>query len=235
MFRARGKIGELELKRNSTCSFTPNQLYLLWERTILFHWRSARKTVENAISVVYYLLLRGPQVDHVDQNFEKTVHYCCHVRHWCFSLTDIHTAAIPMVPYVTTLNFHDVSNVLMQERNWRYEISPLRRRKIRCDPANPYQQTDKGMNEYLLFLSIETGRAESRRRTEHHKAELCRMWNASPSCDEEEEWRLRRSCSFLRAESRRTFLPNFLNLFNKCRCRKTASESILKNVNYWPT
>ncbi|CAA9996827.1 unnamed protein product, partial [Nesidiocoris tenuis] len=59
----------------------------------------------------------------------------------------------------------------------------------------------------------------------HHKAELCRMWNASPSCDEEEEWRLRRSCSFLRAESRRTFLPNFLNLFNNCRCRKTASES----------
>ncbi|CAB0005337.1 unnamed protein product, partial [Nesidiocoris tenuis] len=88
-----------------------------------------KKTVENAISVVYYLLLRGPQVDHVDQNFEKTVHYCCHVRHWCFSLTDIHTAAIPMVPYVTTLNFHDVSNVLMQERNWRYEISPLRRRR----------------------------------------------------------------------------------------------------------
>ncbi|CAB0019464.1 unnamed protein product, partial [Nesidiocoris tenuis] len=40
----------------------------------------------------------------------------------------VKTATIPMVPYVTTLNFHDVSNVHVQVRNWRYEISPLRRR-----------------------------------------------------------------------------------------------------------
>ncbi|CAB0011708.1 unnamed protein product, partial [Nesidiocoris tenuis] len=41
------------------------------------------------------------------------------------------TATIPMVPYVTTLNFHDISNVHVQVRNWRYEISPLRRRCIK--------------------------------------------------------------------------------------------------------
>ncbi|CAB0004973.1 unnamed protein product, partial [Nesidiocoris tenuis] len=40
----------------------------------------------------------------------------------------VKTATIPMVPYVTTLNFHDISNVHVQVRNWRYEISPLRRR-----------------------------------------------------------------------------------------------------------
>ncbi|CAB0002707.1 unnamed protein product [Nesidiocoris tenuis] len=44
------------------------------------------------------------------------------------------TATIPMVPYVTTLNFHDVSNVHVQVRNWRYEISPLRRRSTRVSP-----------------------------------------------------------------------------------------------------
>ncbi|CAA9999721.1 unnamed protein product, partial [Nesidiocoris tenuis] len=44
----------------------------------------------------------------------------------------VKTATIPMVPYVTTLNFHDISNVHVQVRNWRYEISPLRRR---CAPA----------------------------------------------------------------------------------------------------
>ncbi|CAB0001760.1 unnamed protein product [Nesidiocoris tenuis] len=42
----------------------------------------------------------------------------------------VKTATIPMVPYVTTLNFHDVSNVHVQVRNWRYEISPLRRRYV---------------------------------------------------------------------------------------------------------
>ncbi|CAB0015293.1 unnamed protein product, partial [Nesidiocoris tenuis] len=36
----------------------------------------------------------------------------------------VKTATIPMVPYVTTLNFHDISYVHMQVRNWRYEISP---------------------------------------------------------------------------------------------------------------
>ncbi|CAA9999746.1 unnamed protein product, partial [Nesidiocoris tenuis] len=40
----------------------------------------------------------------------------------------VKTASIPMVPYVTTMNFHDISNVHVQVRNWRYEISPLRRR-----------------------------------------------------------------------------------------------------------
>ncbi|CAB0007702.1 unnamed protein product, partial [Nesidiocoris tenuis] len=40
----------------------------------------------------------------------------------------VKTATIPMVPYVTTLNFHDISNVHVHVRNWRYEISPLRRR-----------------------------------------------------------------------------------------------------------
>ncbi|CAB0005625.1 unnamed protein product [Nesidiocoris tenuis] len=40
----------------------------------------------------------------------------------------VKTVTIPMVPYVTTLNFHDISNVHVQVRNWRYEISPLRRR-----------------------------------------------------------------------------------------------------------
>ncbi|CAB0018093.1 unnamed protein product [Nesidiocoris tenuis] len=40
----------------------------------------------------------------------------------------VKTATIAMVPYVTTLNFHDISNVHGQVRNWRYEISPLRRR-----------------------------------------------------------------------------------------------------------
>ncbi|CAB0019616.1 unnamed protein product, partial [Nesidiocoris tenuis] len=42
----------------------------------------------------------------------------------------VKTATIPMVPYVTTLNFHDISNVHVQVRNWRYEISPLRRRYL---------------------------------------------------------------------------------------------------------
>ncbi|CAB0010212.1 unnamed protein product, partial [Nesidiocoris tenuis] len=42
----------------------------------------------------------------------------------------VKTATIPMVPYVTTLNFHDISNVHVQVRNWRYEISPLRRRFV---------------------------------------------------------------------------------------------------------
>ncbi|CAB0011313.1 unnamed protein product [Nesidiocoris tenuis] len=42
----------------------------------------------------------------------------------------VKTATIPMVPYVTTLNFHDVSNVHVQVRNWRYEISPLRHRYL---------------------------------------------------------------------------------------------------------
>ncbi|CAB0007938.1 unnamed protein product, partial [Nesidiocoris tenuis] len=40
----------------------------------------------------------------------------------------VKTATIPMVPYVTTLNSHDVSNVHVQVRIWRYEVSPLRRR-----------------------------------------------------------------------------------------------------------
>ncbi|CAB0020967.1 unnamed protein product, partial [Nesidiocoris tenuis] len=43
----------------------------------------------------------------------------------------VKTATIPMVPYVTTLNFHDISNVHVQVRNWRYEISPLRRRYVK--------------------------------------------------------------------------------------------------------
>ncbi|CAB0009680.1 unnamed protein product [Nesidiocoris tenuis] len=38
------------------------------------------------------------------------------------------TATVPMAPYETTLNFHDISNVHVQVRNWRYEVSPLRRR-----------------------------------------------------------------------------------------------------------
>ncbi|CAB0012724.1 unnamed protein product [Nesidiocoris tenuis] len=42
----------------------------------------------------------------------------------------VKTASVPMAPYVTTLNFHDISNVHVQVRNWRYEVSPLRRRYI---------------------------------------------------------------------------------------------------------
>ncbi|CAB0020486.1 unnamed protein product, partial [Nesidiocoris tenuis] len=44
----------------------------------------------------------------------------------------VKTATVPMAPYVTTLNFHDISNVHVQVRNWRYEVSPLRRRYILC-------------------------------------------------------------------------------------------------------
>ncbi|CAA9997878.1 unnamed protein product [Nesidiocoris tenuis] len=40
----------------------------------------------------------------------------------------VKTATVPMAPYVTTLNFHDISNVHVQVRKWRYEVSPLRRR-----------------------------------------------------------------------------------------------------------
>ncbi|CAA9993600.1 unnamed protein product, partial [Nesidiocoris tenuis] len=43
----------------------------------------------------------------------------------------VKTATVPMAPYVTTLNFHGISNVHVQVRNWRYEVSPLRRRYIR--------------------------------------------------------------------------------------------------------
>ncbi|CAB0004063.1 unnamed protein product, partial [Nesidiocoris tenuis] len=44
-----------------------------------------------------------------------------------------------MAPYVTTLNFHDISNVHMQVRNWRYEDSPLRRRYMKV-PSNRAQK-----------------------------------------------------------------------------------------------
>ncbi|CAA9998038.1 unnamed protein product [Nesidiocoris tenuis] len=51
----------------------------------------------------------------------------------------VKTATIPMVPYVTTLNFHDISNVHVQARNWRYEISPLRRRYLTEQFRGRYQ------------------------------------------------------------------------------------------------
>ncbi|CAB0002766.1 unnamed protein product [Nesidiocoris tenuis] len=40
----------------------------------------------------------------------------------------VKTATVPMAPYVTTLNFHNISNVHVQVRNWRHEVSPLCRR-----------------------------------------------------------------------------------------------------------
>ncbi|CAA9993804.1 unnamed protein product, partial [Nesidiocoris tenuis] len=47
------------------------------------------------------------------------------------------TATVPMAPYVTTLNFHGISNVHVQVRNWRYEVSPLRRRYAEMSDFKP--------------------------------------------------------------------------------------------------
>ncbi|CAB0000785.1 unnamed protein product [Nesidiocoris tenuis] len=50
-----------------------------------------------------------------------------HIDGELVNLHFVKTATVPMAPYVTTLNFHDISNVHVQVRNWRCEVSPLRR------------------------------------------------------------------------------------------------------------
>ncbi|CAB0019679.1 unnamed protein product, partial [Nesidiocoris tenuis] len=71
----------------------------------------------------------------------------------------VKTATIPMVPYVTTLNFHDISNVHVQVRNWRYEISPLRRRHqySRETATSSFQSADVARPQQMLLMRADCG------------------------------------------------------------------------------
>ncbi|CAA9995799.1 unnamed protein product [Nesidiocoris tenuis] len=116
---------------NSSSKFTPRQC--------------SNSLIYSPIADVYFLI----------QNFE----YLAAGRRRSGEISYLHfvkTATIPMVPYVTTLNFHDISNVHVQVRNWRYEISPLRRRGTETinERRNEAMRSYTAINLQNLFTDI---------------------------------------------------------------------------------